>query len=49
MNIDAENDARFQNVTTFKVSLRYQQFENEVAGELVNYVISMVVAWKSLK
>ena len=49
MNIDAENDARFQNFTTFEVSLRYQQLENEVAGEHVNYVISMVVASESLK
>lgn len=36
MNIDAENDVRFQNITTFQVSLRYQQFENEVAEEHVN-------------
>lgn len=49
MNIDAENDVQFQNFTTFQVSLRYQQFENEVAEEHMNYVISVAVAWVSLK
>ena len=49
MQFDAENDARLQTFTTCLISLRHQQFENEVAGERVNYVIRVVVAWESLK
>jgi len=30
------------------ISRRYHQFENVVAEEPVNYVISMVVAWQVL-
>ena len=46
---NAENDARLHNKITFVISRRYHQFENKVAEEPVNYVISVVVAWQVLK